>query len=404
MRESPALKMIELLRNAGAEVSYHDPHVAEFDGLELGAARAGGLRLRRRSSPRTPSIDYADVVAAARSSSTSATRRKGARSTARSGSCDDGRRRRARLLGPEPRRGTSTTSPTLAWLCDASDRAARASSRRATRGATPTRTSTTCSPTRSWTRSSSRPRCRRTTSSRARRSRPASTCSSRSRRRCAAPRWTSWSSSPHERDLVLMPGHLLLYHPGVQKLKELIDSGELGDVLCIYGNRQNLGIVRTNENALWSLGVHDLSVILYLLDEEPYGGDRARPRLPDRGRRGRRLLLPALPVREDRAHAPLVARPAQDAEADRRRPREDGRLRRHGARAQGDGLREGAVEARRDLRRVADAHRRHLHPEDRDRRAAAPRVRALPAAGRRRRRPAARSRATARWSCARSSG
>ena len=72
-----------------------------------------------------------------------------------------------------------------------------------------------------------------------------------------------------ERDLVLMPGHLLLYHPGVQKLKELIDQGELGEVLCVYGNRQNLGIVRTNENALWSLGVHDLSVILYLLDEEP---------------------------------------------------------------------------------------------------------------------------------------
>jgi predicted dehydrogenase len=70
-------------------------------------------------------------------------------------------------------------------------------------------------------------------------------------------------------DCVLMPGHLLLYHPGVQKLKELIDAGELGEVLCVYGNRQNLGIVRTNENALWSLGVHDLSVILYLLDEEP---------------------------------------------------------------------------------------------------------------------------------------
>jgi predicted dehydrogenase len=73
----------------------------------------------------------------------------------------------------------------------------------------------------------------------------------------------------NERDLVLMPGHLLLYHPGVRKLKALIDEGELGEVLCVYGNRQNLGIVRTNENALWSLGVHDLSVILYLLDEEP---------------------------------------------------------------------------------------------------------------------------------------
>jgi predicted dehydrogenase len=72
-----------------------------------------------------------------------------------------------------------------------------------------------------------------------------------------------------QQDRVLMPGHLLLYHPGVRKLKELIDTGALGEVLCVYGNRQNLGIVRDDENALWSLGVHDLSVILYLLDEEP---------------------------------------------------------------------------------------------------------------------------------------
>ena len=72
-----------------------------------------------------------------------------------------------------------------------------------------------------------------------------------------------------EGDLVLMPGHLLLYHPGVVKLKELVASGELGDVLCVYGNRQNLGRIRPYENALWSLGVHDLSVILYLLEEEP---------------------------------------------------------------------------------------------------------------------------------------
>jgi predicted dehydrogenase len=72
-----------------------------------------------------------------------------------------------------------------------------------------------------------------------------------------------------ERNLVLMPGHLLLYHPAVLKLKDLIDTGEVGDVLCVYGNRVNLGIVRTNENALWSLGVHDLSVILYLVDEDP---------------------------------------------------------------------------------------------------------------------------------------
>jgi predicted dehydrogenase len=68
--------------------------------------------------------------------------------------------------------------------------------------------------------------------------------------------------------LVLMPGHLLLYHPAVQKLKELVDDGELGEVLVVYGNRQNLGKIRKDENALWSLGVHDLSVILYLIQEE----------------------------------------------------------------------------------------------------------------------------------------
>ncbi len=68
---------------------------------------------------------------------------------------------------------------------------------------------------------------------------------------------------------MLMPGHLLLYHPAVQKLKEIVDQGELGDVLVVYGNRQNLGKIRKDENALWSLGVHDLSVILYFLDEDP---------------------------------------------------------------------------------------------------------------------------------------
>jgi predicted dehydrogenase len=72
-----------------------------------------------------------------------------------------------------------------------------------------------------------------------------------------------------ERGLVLMPGHLLLYHPGVAKLKDLIDSDELGRLLYVYGNRQNLGQIRRDENALWSLGAHDLSVILHLAGEEP---------------------------------------------------------------------------------------------------------------------------------------
>jgi predicted dehydrogenase len=68
----------------------------------------------------------------------------------------------------------------------------------------------------------------------------------------------------------LMVGHLLEYHPGVVKLKELIDSGELGRILYIYGNRLNLGQLRADENALWSLGAHDVSVLLRLAGEEPY--------------------------------------------------------------------------------------------------------------------------------------
>jgi predicted dehydrogenase len=69
---------------------------------------------------------------------------------------------------------------------------------------------------------------------------------------------------------VLMVGHLLQYHPGVNKLKEIATSGELGDIHYIYGNRLNLGQLRAEENALWSLGAHDVSVLLHLADEEPF--------------------------------------------------------------------------------------------------------------------------------------
>jgi predicted dehydrogenase len=69
---------------------------------------------------------------------------------------------------------------------------------------------------------------------------------------------------------LLMVGHLLQYHPGVNKLKEIAASGELGDIHYIYGNRLNLGQLRAEENALWSLGAHDVSVLLYLTGEEPH--------------------------------------------------------------------------------------------------------------------------------------
>jgi len=72
-----------------------------------------------------------------------------------------------------------------------------------------------------------------------------------------------------DRQQILMVGHLLEYHPVVQKLKEMIDSGELGEIRYIYSQRLNLGTVRMDENALWNFAPHDISVILYLLGQSP---------------------------------------------------------------------------------------------------------------------------------------
>jgi predicted dehydrogenase len=86
---------------------------------------------------------------------------------------------------------------------------------------------------------------------------------------------------------VLMVGHLLEYHPGVRRLKALAEAGELGDeIYYIYGNRLNLGKLRADENALWSLGAHDVSVLLYLAAEEPiemvaHGKAYVRPGVED---------------------------------------------------------------------------------------------------------------------------
>lgn len=70
-------------------------------------------------------------------------------------------------------------------------------------------------------------------------------------------------------DRRLMVDHLLEYHPAVETLKRLVDEGELGELLYLYSRRLNLGVIRTEENALWSLGPHDISVFLYLLGREP---------------------------------------------------------------------------------------------------------------------------------------
>lgn len=68
---------------------------------------------------------------------------------------------------------------------------------------------------------------------------------------------------------ILMVGHILLYHPAVLKLRQLIQQGALGRILYCYSNRLNMGLIRTEENILWSFAPHDISVMLHLLGEEP---------------------------------------------------------------------------------------------------------------------------------------
>jgi UDP-2-acetamido-3-amino-2,3-dideoxy-glucuronate N-acetyltransferase len=63
----------------------------------------------------------------------------------------------------------------------------------------------------------------------------------------------------------LMVGHVLLFHPAIRKIKEIIDSGELGNLYYLYSNRLNLGTVRTEENVFWSFAPHDISVLDYFV-------------------------------------------------------------------------------------------------------------------------------------------
>jgi predicted dehydrogenase len=74
-----------------------------------------------------------------------------------------------------------------------------------------------------------------------------------------------------ERDLVLMPGHTFLYSPPVNAVRELIESGELGDIYFISTSRVNLGLHQSDASVIWDLGPHDFSILRYWLDESPVG-------------------------------------------------------------------------------------------------------------------------------------
>ncbi len=67
----------------------------------------------------------------------------------------------------------------------------------------------------------------------------------------------------------VLVGHLLLFHPAIQRLKSLLHAGDLGNIYYLYGQRVNLGQLRPDENALWSYGPHDVSITLDLLNELP---------------------------------------------------------------------------------------------------------------------------------------
>lgn len=88
------------------------------------------------------------------------------------------------------------------------------------------------------------------------------------------------------RGVPVLAGHLLVFHPAVERLRSLVQEGELGRIYYLYGLRVNLGQVRADENALWSFGPHDVSVALYLLGEAPvrvaaHGKSYLQPKVED---------------------------------------------------------------------------------------------------------------------------
>jgi predicted dehydrogenase len=72
-----------------------------------------------------------------------------------------------------------------------------------------------------------------------------------------------------ERSRCLLTGHALLFHPGLRKLKEVMETGRLGETFYLYGNRQDFSRARREAGALWGLGAQDIAALLYLLDDTP---------------------------------------------------------------------------------------------------------------------------------------
>lgn len=89
-----------------------------------------------------------------------------------------------------------------------------------------------------------------------------------------------------EKKRIVMVGHVLEYHPGILKMRELIESGQLGKVRYIYSNRLSFGKIRQEENILWSFAPHDIAIILRMVGAIPFqvcacGGTYLQPNIAD---------------------------------------------------------------------------------------------------------------------------
>jgi len=73
----------------------------------------------------------------------------------------------------------------------------------------------------------------------------------------------------NERGLILMVGHLLLYHPAVNRLKMLIEEGVLGEIVYAQSDRLNVNYFKNDRSVMWDLAPHDVSMISYVIDKEP---------------------------------------------------------------------------------------------------------------------------------------
>ena len=131
-----------------------------------------------------------------------------------------------------------------------------------------------------------------------------------------------------EKKLTLMVGHTFEYSAPVQKMHDIIASGELGDVFYISSVRANLGLFQRDVNVTWDLATHDISIILNLMGgREPEAVSCQGESHYGHGVEDVAMLTLALRAKRDRVHPRELARPRQDSPHDGGRIAQDARLR-----------------------------------------------------------------------------